>query len=172
MGKAMIDYAARGDLLNFQRLLSEADDHELMYWHVTKSLKAAVKEKHVNIVRFIIDELLLSLDHEAFKGYIHLFLFGCQEAALETDPELRQDAHKVNHELLSLLIKGKGQQAVDETDNLNSSTPLIVACETLSDLDLFKILVEEGKCDVNAVNSDDKMPLSVLKEKIEKSIDQ
>lgn len=45
MGKAMIDYAAEGDLKNFKRLFEEADSKELMYWHVTKGFKAGVKAK-------------------------------------------------------------------------------------------------------------------------------
>ena len=44
----------------------------------------------------------------------------------------------------------------------------MVACEILNDLELFKILCEEGGSDVNSVNADDKMPLSILKERIEK----
>ena len=44
----------------------------------------------------------------------------------------------------------------------------MVACENLSDFDLIKILVEEGGADLNSVNTDDKMPLSILKERIEK----
>ena len=63
---------------------------------------------------------------------------------------------------------GKGRSAIDEVDNVNASTPLMVACETLADLELVRILVEEGGADVNSVNSDDKMPLSILKERIEK----
>jgi len=55
-----------------------------MFWHVTKGLKAAVKNKHLNVVRFIIEELRVSLDHEAFQKYLHLFLFGCQEADMMT----------------------------------------------------------------------------------------
>jgi len=74
----------------------------------------------------------------------------------------------MNHELLRLLVKGKGKDAIDETDNVNQSTPLMVACEILSDLEIFKILCEEGGSDVNSVNADDKMPLSILKERIEK----
>ncbi len=77
MGKAMIDYADRGDLENFQRLLREADDQELMFWHVTKGLKAAVKNRHLHVIQFIIDDLQLSLDHEAFQKYLHIFLFTC-----------------------------------------------------------------------------------------------
>jgi hypothetical protein len=80
MGKAMIDYSSQGDMVNFKRLLDEADDRELMFWHVTKGLKAAVKNKHIELVRYMIEELRLSLDHEAFHKYLHLFLFGCQEA--------------------------------------------------------------------------------------------
>jgi hypothetical protein len=66
MGKAIIDYAGKGDLDNFQKLLDDSHDKELMFWHVTKGLKAAVKNKHIEVVRFIIDELNMSLDHEAF----------------------------------------------------------------------------------------------------------
>jgi hypothetical protein len=77
MGKSMIDYAERGDLYNFKRLLFESDDIELMFWHVQKSLKAAVKNKNIPIIEFIIDELKLSLNHEAFKKYLHIFLFAC-----------------------------------------------------------------------------------------------
>lgn len=43
MGKAMIDYATEGDLKNFKRLFIESDNFELMYWHVSKGFKAAVK---------------------------------------------------------------------------------------------------------------------------------
>lgn len=68
-------------------------------------------------------------------------------------------------------MKGKGHEGIDEFDNVNSSTPLMVACETLSDMELFKILCEEGGADVNAVNSDDKLPLTLLTERISKLSD-
>ena len=84
--------------------------------------------------------------------------------------EKKEEAYKVNRELLRLLARGKGKQAIDETDNANNSTPLMVACESLSDLELVKILIEEGGADVNSVNSDDKMPLSLLKERIDRLI--
>lgn len=61
MGKAMIDYADRGDLDNFKRLLTDSDDQELMFWHVTKAFKAAVKNRKIDIVEYIINELELSL---------------------------------------------------------------------------------------------------------------
>ena len=83
----MIDFAASGDLANFKKLLESSEDKELMFWHVTKGLKAAVKNKHIEVVRFLIEDLRVSLDHEAFHKYLHLFLFGCQEADFQQTPE-------------------------------------------------------------------------------------
>ena len=78
MGKAMIEYASTGDIGNFVQILEESEEKELMFWHVTKGLKAAVKNKHVDVTRYIVDEpLYVSLNHEAFEKYLHLFLFGC-----------------------------------------------------------------------------------------------
>ncbi|CDW81211.1 ankyrin repeat domain protein [Stylonychia lemnae] len=161
MGKAMIDYADRGDLENFERLLRESDDQELMFWHVTKGLKAAVKNRRINIITYIIDELEMSLQHEAFEKYLHLYLFGCQEAEMENDDV----GIEINREILRLLVKGKGKEGIDEVEKVSSSTPLIVACEHLHDLEMIKILVEAG-ADVNAVTSDDKMPLILIKERL------
>ncbi len=47
-------------------------------------------------------------------------------------------------------------------DNVDGSTPLMVACEHLYDLEIFKILIEYGGADYNAVNKDNKMPLSII----------
>ena len=38
-----------------------------MFWHVTKAFKAAVKNRHLGLIRYMIDDLELNLDHEAFK---------------------------------------------------------------------------------------------------------
>lgn len=166
MGKAMIDYAERGDLDNFSRLLFESEDKELMFWHVSKGFKSAVKNRHLNIIRFIIEDLEMSLDHEAFQKYLHLFLFSCQEAEIEED----QEGMQTNREVLKLLVKGKGPNAIDECDNVNSSTPLMAACENLTDIEIIKILISGG-ADINSVNSDDKMPLSIIKERLDKQPD-
>jgi hypothetical protein len=45
----------------------------------------------------------------------------------------------------------------------------MVACELLSDIELVKILCEAGS-DVNSVDKDNKMPLSIVKERIDKKI--
>jgi hypothetical protein len=151
-------------------LLSEAqgEERELMFWHVTKGLKAAVKNKHTEVLRYVIDDLRLSLDHEAFQKYLHLFLFGCQDAEFEADPAKKEEARALNREMLKLLVKGKGRSAIDEIDNTNSSTPLMMACESLSDVEIVRILVVEGGADVNSINNDDKMPLSLVKERIDR----
>ena len=73
----MIDYAERGDLDNFKRLFFESDDFELMFWHIQKAFKAALKNKHLDLIRFMIDDLKLKLNHESFSKIMHLFLFGC-----------------------------------------------------------------------------------------------
>ncbi len=82
----MIDYASRGDIVNFSRKIEEAEERDLMFWHATKALKAAVKNKHVHLVRYMIEELKMDLNHEAFERYLHLFLFGCQEADMMDTP--------------------------------------------------------------------------------------
>lgn len=45
----------------------------------------------------------------------------------------------------------------------------MVACENLSDPELIKILCEAG-ADLNSVNNDNKMPLSLVKERIDRKL--
>jgi ankyrin repeat protein len=82
--------------------------------------------------------------------------------------EENEEGIESNRQILRLLVKGKGKDGIDEGDNVNNSTPLIAACEYLTDLECIKILVEGG-ADVNAVNNDDKMPLMIVKERLEKA---
>jgi len=46
----------------------------------------------------------------------------------------------------------------------------MIACEVLSDIELIKVLCEAG-ADINSVNNDSKMPLTFVKERIDKKID-
>ena len=172
MGKSLIEYAAQGDIGNFARLVDESEERDLMFWHVTKALKAAVKNKHADVTRYIVDEpLFVSLNHEAFQKMLHLFLFCCQEADMHPTEKERTKAHSQNRELLSILAKGKGRDGIDELDNVSSATPLMVACEMLNDIEIVKILCEAG-ADINSVNNDNKMPLSLVKERIDKKLQQ
>lgn len=47
----------------------------------------------------------------------------------------------------------------------------MIACENLYDLELIKILVDAGS-DINSVNSDNKMPLSIVYERLDKEMNQ
>ena len=74
----MIDYAAEGDLVNFKRLFAESKDKELMYWHMTKCFKAALRAKQLKMIEFMIEDLDMPLNHEAFDGLLPTFVFMCQ----------------------------------------------------------------------------------------------
>ena len=100
-----------------------------MYWHVTKALKEAIKKQEIEIVHFIIEDLDTPLNHEAFEGYLHNFMFMCQLAEMQKH-ELGRD---INQQVLRYLIKGYGKGNVDMMDKANSSTPLHIACEILTD---------------------------------------
>ena len=52
---------------------------------------------------------------------------------------------------------------MDQTDG---STPLHIACESLSDFQIVEMIVNKG-ADLNAVRNDDKLPLTIIKERLE-----
>jgi len=55
-------------------------------------------------------------------------------------------------------------------DKLNSSTILHNACEYLNDLTVIEIMVSAG-CDVNAVNEDNELPLTIIQKKRQKDME-
>jgi ankyrin repeat protein len=59
------------------------------------------------------------------------------------------------------LSKATGKEGIDAMDKLNSSTVLLSACEYLNDLTIVETLVSAG-ADVNAVNEDNDLPLTVI----------
>ena len=85
MGSVMIDLATKGDVETFKRLFVEAVDKEIMFWHITKAFKAAVKHKKLQVIEFIVEDLDTPLNHEAFEGMLHFFIFACQEAEMAKD---------------------------------------------------------------------------------------
>jgi len=52
-------------------------------------------------------------------------------------------------------------------DRLNGSTALHLACEHLTDLIIIETIIDGG-ADVNAVNSDDKLPIDYVRARMEK----
>jgi hypothetical protein len=129
LGKHMIDAVTRDDLKEFRRLFSCADDKSLLYWHMVKCFKQCYRDKKLEFLSFIIDEVDMPLNHEAFDGFLHSFIFFCQEAEMEKD-ELKKD---INRLVCSFLMKGFGKGSIDTIEHKTGVTPLISACELLSD---------------------------------------
>jgi hypothetical protein len=96
VGKTMIEAAEQGNLDLFKGLFLQSDDKELMFWHVSKAFKVAVRNKRLNIIEFIIEDLDMPLNHEAFTGMLHMFIFSCQEAEMMEDPEDKDLYMEVN----------------------------------------------------------------------------
>ena len=165
-GKALGEYAAEDDLEGFQKIFAqscaEKSNCNMMYWHVQRAFKEAVKHKSLQVVEHIIEDLDLDLRHEGFKNLLHMFLFTCSMAETVNDPDMQE----VNRQLVRYLVRGmKGE--VDSMNSANGSTPLHVACDSLCDLTIIEILVDGG-ADVNAVNNDDEMPLLLLRRRLQK----
>lgn len=62
----------------------------MMYWHVMRAFKEAIKHKSLQIVEHIIEDLDLDLRHEGFKNLIHMLVFGCSMAETVDDPDLQE----------------------------------------------------------------------------------
>ena len=82
------------------------------------------------MIEFIIEDLDMPLNHEAFDGLLHTYLFMCQQAEMDND-ELAKD---INRLILSYLVKGFGRNSVNPIEKSTGATPLITACELLTDL--------------------------------------
>ena len=134
----MVDAAIEGDVEKIKAEFVKAADKEVMYWHVTRALKEAIKHQHLWVIDFIIEDMDTPLNHEAFRGYLHNFLFSCSLAEMRKD----QLAIEFNQQILRYLVKGYGKGNCDEMDKANGSTPLIIACEHLCDLTIVEILVD------------------------------
>ena len=113
------------------------------------------------MIDLIIEDLDTPLDHEAFRGYLHGFIFNCQMAEMAKN-EL---GIEINRQIVRYLIKGYGKGNLDQMDKANGSTPLIIACEVLTDLSIIENLVDHG-ADVNAVNNENGMPLNIIKQRL------
>ena len=59
---------------------------------------------------------------------------------------------------------------MDQMDKTDGSTVLHIACEILSDFQIVELIVEAG-ADLNPVRNDDKLPLTIVRERLEKDPD-
>jgi hypothetical protein len=76
----------------------------------------------------------LNINHEAFYGFFHTFIFMATMATEEVDIE-------VNRQIVRYLCKATGKDGIDQMDKLNSSTVLHKVCEQLTDLVIVESVV-------------------------------
>ena len=90
-GAALVECCKEGDLESFQKIFEDAKDmHDLMFWHIQKAFKEAVKYKCMPIIHYLIEDVEIDLKHPTFNGFFHLFLFSCQKAERENDEDERE----------------------------------------------------------------------------------
>jgi len=68
------------------------------------------------------------------------------------------------------MCKGFGKDAMNPIEKISGDTPLITACERLTDIRIIECLVENG-ANVNAVNCNNGMPLNIIKARLKKDPD-
>jgi|TARA_B110000285_G_scaffold157019_1_gene175177 ankyrin repeat protein len=77
---------------------------------------------------------------------------------------------EANRQIIRYLAKASGKDGIDAMDKLNSSTVLHNACEYLCDLTVVETIVS-ASADVNAVNEDNDLPLTIIKRRREKDME-
>ena len=137
-----------------------------MFWHVQAAFKEALKNKSLLVIEYIIEDLEIDLHHECFgNNLLHKFIHTCSMAERYDDEDMKE----VNRQVVRYLVQGYARE-VDSMDKLNGSTALHLACEHLTDLVIIETLIDGG-ADVNAVNSDDKLPINYVRARMEKDPD-
>ena len=101
----------------------------LMFWHIQRAFKEAIKNRKHFIVEYIVEELDIKLSHDCFYGYFHRVLKSCVEAD-ESRDEVEMD---VNRMIVRYLCTACDKDTIDQMDTTDGSTVLHVACEELSD---------------------------------------
>jgi len=133
-----------------------------MFWHIQKAFKEAVKYRKLFIVEYIVEELDIKLSHDCFFGYFHRVLKTCMDADEEKD-EVEQD---VNRMVVRYLCQACDKDTIDQMDETDGSTPLHIACQVLTDFQIVELVVEAG-ADLNPVRNDNKLPLTIIRERME-----
>jgi len=165
-GRAMLECAQENDLEAFQKIFNESKDmHNIMFWHVQKAFKEAVKYRSLKIISHIVEDLDIDLKHDSFQGFFHIFLFSCQKAEREKD----NDEIEINRQVIRYLALATGPEGIDSMNN-SGETVLHIACEILTDPTIVRTIMET-KADLNPVRNDDKLPLTIIKARIEEGND-
>ena len=81
----MIDAVENNNLKELKRLFICSDDKSILYWHIVKCFKLAYRERKIEMLQFMIDDLDMPLKHEAFDGFLFIFIYICQGAEEDKD---------------------------------------------------------------------------------------
>ena len=81
--------------------------------------------------------------------------------------EVEQD---VNRMIVRYLCAACDKETIDQMDQTDGSTALHVACEDLSDFQIVELIVNAG-ADLDPVRNDDKLPLAIVRERLEANPD-
>jgi len=109
-----------------------------------------------------VEDLDIKLNHECFFCYFHRVLRTCADAEEDGD-EVERD---VNRMIVKYLCTASDKTTIDQMDNIDGSTVLHIACEELNDLQIVEMIMDAG-ADLNPVRNDDKLPLAIIRERLE-----
>lgn len=167
-GKALIQYAECDDLDGFQKVFATVVEERalrnMMFWHVQRAFKIAIRNKSLLVIEHIVEDLDLDLTHECFKELFHMFLFTCPMAEQLKD----EDMQEVNRQVVRYLTRA-ARGGIDFMDS-NGSTALQIACDLLTDIVIIETIMGAG-ADINCVNNDNEMPLKTIKARLAKDPD-
>jgi len=68
--------------------------------------------------------------------------------------------------IVRYLCQACDKDTIDQMDDTDGSTVLHIAAECLSDFPIIELIVDAGP-DLNCVRNDDKLPLTIIRERLE-----
>ena len=86
---------------------------------------------------------------------------------MDADEEKDEVEQDVNRMIVRYLCSACDKDTIDQMDQTDGSTVLHIACEVLSDMQIVELIVDAG-ADLNPVRNDDKLPLTIIRERLEK----
>ena len=104
-GKTLLEAAAEGDLQKFEKAFYTCEYKNLCFWHVQQAFKEAVKHRHLFLIEHIVEDMGLSINHQAFEGFFHTFIFMCTMAEAQNN----EVDIEVNRQIVRYLAKATGK---------------------------------------------------------------
>jgi len=93
-GNALVEYAEIDDLDGFMKTFAEIVENRsqrnIVFWHVQQVFKISLRNKSLEIIEHLIEDLDVTIDHECFKDVFHMFLYTCVMAEQLKDDDMRE----------------------------------------------------------------------------------